>query len=224
MAHDSLDKKTLKQDPFQDFVFQGVGYIHSHRRNFILGAVALVLVIVLTASLVFYNRYQAGSQAQDFYLAEKVYNEFQMAPTQRREQSRKAFNQFLEAHPGSKLAPFAWMYMARMALEEGNTTSAADAYQMVVDHGKSQDTQLSVALVGLAKLEEDKQEWDKAAAHYRALPDSFRDLMELNLGRIALLKGKWDEAKTHLKAVEPKEGTSVLTPLAEKMLLQIPAR
>jgi len=219
MAHDALTKDELRHDPVQDWLFHGVDYAHRHRKKLIWIGSALLALIV--AGLAYYAnaRYQTEHVAARFNEAEAVLFETNKSEADRLAKARESFKSFVAEYGDSNLAPYGWMRLGAMAAARNNSDEAEQAYRHVIDHGATTPPLRTIARTALAKLYEDRGEWERSVELYSALTgDLYGDLAEFSLARVALAGRKVDEARSRLEAVQQQYPQSSLAALARDTL------
>lgn len=219
MARDHIDDKELKHDAFQDWAFRAIGYVHRHRRWFILGATALVVLVAAAVGGYQYLRYQERHMALAFNEAEAVFRNQGMEPGERRRQAREAFRGFVESYPDAALAPYAWFYLAAIAQEADEPAAAREAYREALSAGGASAPLRAIARTGLARVQEDAQGVQAAEQLYRELPgEPYGDLKAYHLARLAAARNDLGEAHRHLQTIRERYPDSPLVPLARRAL------
>lgn len=76
MAHKTrkkLTKTELKKDPVNEALFSGVTYLQNHIKHFIIGGIALMVVVLIIQSLSGNAERQANESLAQYYLAGQLY-------------------------------------------------------------------------------------------------------------------------------------------------------
>lgn len=77
MAHKTrkkLTKTELKKDPVSDALFNSLTYLQDHLRQFIIGGIALIVVVLIVQSLSGDAERQANESLAQYFLAGQLYN------------------------------------------------------------------------------------------------------------------------------------------------------
>lgn len=222
MASDRIDRKELEHDPYRDVVFELIDYVYTWRRWFILGGIALVLIIGAGAGGYFYTQRAERIEAEALMVATRTLENPAVTQDARLSGAAQAFRAFVESHPRSSLAPVAWLYLARIAWEQKQFDPAAQAFQHVLDDRKSSPLLRAQALVGLGKLKEAQGKTAEAISLYMQMGDGFQDLKQLSLGRAALASGNVKEAREHFLQAAGAQGYNGVTLQAREALDFLP--
>ena len=223
MAQAHIDRKALKEDAFQDTVFDLVDWAHRHRRVIIAAVSAVVGAVVLGFALYAYSQYSTRRQAEEFYAAEHALSADNVTDAQRRANARQAFSAFVREYPGSALSPVAQMFLARLAWQDGDPAGAESAFRAVLEHGKTEPIARDLATIGLAKLLENQGRMVESQQMLTGLSgDRLEELRQLTLGRIALARNKPDEARKHYEAVAKKYPPTQFSDWAQQVLSHLP--
>ena len=111
MAHRTrkrLTKTELKKDPINDGIVNSITYLQDHMKQFIIGAVVLVLIVLVVQSVSQNADRQADDASAQYYLAGQLYDmgmnnfrygQFEMAIGQLQTARQIAGNNF-RAYPG----------------------------------------------------------------------------------------------------------------------------
>jgi predicted negative regulator of RcsB-dependent stress response len=206
-----LDRKTLKEDAFRDWMFWALDWVYQRRRWFIAGGSALLLVVAAGAGYYYYHRAQVREQTERFYQAERSATNPELEPAERSARARKSYEAFATEFPASPLAPVAWMHVAQLAWEQGDVDAARKAYQAVLARGGVGAPQQDLARIGLAKLDESQGNLAGAAEQVRAVSDTpYEELKALSLGRIASAQQQNAEARQfYEKAARSTSGSEL---------------
>jgi predicted negative regulator of RcsB-dependent stress response len=220
MAREALTKDELRQDPFKDWFFHAVDYVHKRRKRFIAGGTAALVIVVAGVALWVGQRLSAQRMAERFNEAERIALNTIANPKDAAKQARDAFQAFVDDYPDAALSPYAWMRLASLAGADGDAAAAEKALRRILDSGRAPGSLRAVAATALAKLYEDRGERTKSEELYRGLEqEPFGDLAEYSLGRLALADRKAEEARQHFQAVEQQHPESALAQLARQVLL-----
>jgi predicted negative regulator of RcsB-dependent stress response len=154
----ALTRKDLKTDRFAQEVGHTVEYVGEHRRQIVrYGAIALVLVIVISAVYYYRNR-QDTKRQQELANAIRIHEapvgtgaplSF---PTEaaKREAAMKAFTEISTQHSGTDEGNIALYYRASMLADEGKLQDAERMFKQVADDAQKEET--SLANLALANL------------------------------------------------------------------------
>ncbi len=206
-----IDRKALKEDAFRDSMFWTIDWVYQRRQWFIAGVSGVLLVAAAGFGYYYYHRAQLRAQAEQFYQAERSASNPELSDTERQARARKAYDEFLATYPSSRLAPVAWMHLARQAWQTGDLDAARKAFLAVLAHSQTAPAQRDLAHIGLGKLEESQGNLAAAAEQYKAVSEAaFGDLKELSLGRIAAAQQQPEEARQHFeKAARAAPGSQL---------------
>lgn len=222
MAIDRIDRKELQHDAFRDAAFAFIDYMYQRRLRFILGGIALVVIVAGAVGGYSYLAYTERVDSEAMLQAERMLNDPAATPEARQRSAVPAFQAFVEQHPRSSLAPVAWLYIARLAYEQNQYDRAAQAFQHVLDAGRTAALLRTEALVGLAKVKEAQGKSAEAAPLYEQIGEGFNDLKELSLGRAALAADKIKEARQHFLQAVGAQGYAGVTTQAQEALDYLP--
>lgn len=219
MARDHLDRKALKEDPYQDAAFWLIDWIYQRRALIGSLVTAVVLVVVAGFAYYFYQRSVDKELAGKFYQAERIQPGSDLTEEQTRESLREGYRAFLKENPQARLAPVAWLNLARFAWEEKEPKTAREAFQAVQAHAKSTQAQQDIARLGIAKIEEAQGNLEASATQYNLLPDQpYEELKAYNLGRIASMRKQSDEARIQFEKAARNSSESSLARWAREQL------
>jgi len=219
MAREALTKADLRDDPLKDWFFRMVDYVHKRRGRFIAGGSLALAVIVAGVAVFLGMRISAQHMAARFNDAERLTLRSEGDAKEAAAKSREAFQTFVKDYPDATLTPYAWLHLAAAASIDGKPEETEAALRQVVDFRSTPPSLRAIATNALAKIYEDKGEWEKSAVLYRGMQqDRFGDLAEFSLGRVSMAGKKPEEARQHLKAVEEQHPQSTLATLARDVL------
>lgn len=223
MARDHIDIKELRRDAFREKVFLIAGWVY-HRRYWAAAATASIVVAVgLIFAYFGYQNYQAEAQAESFYAVERILNDTAIEQKKKDARAKPALEKFLRESPEAGLSPFAWMYLAQIAWREGDLPGAKEAYQQAKTHSRSHIFTRQLAVIGEAKLREAEGDLAGSAEIFKALPDEpFGDLKAYNLGRLAALTNRTEEARQQFEKVVNQQPRSRLAGWADDALAALP--
>jgi predicted negative regulator of RcsB-dependent stress response len=222
MAIERIDRKELQHDAFRDAVFEFIDYMYQRRLKFVLGGIAVFVVVAGAIGGYAYVVHTERVDSEALLQAVRVLNDPATGQEARRKSAAPAFHAFVEQHPRSSLAPVAWLYIARLAYEQTQLEPAAQAFQHVLDNGKTPPLLRTQALVGLAKVKEAQGKPAEAAPLYEQIGAGFQDLKQLYLGRAALAAGKVKEAREHFLQAAGEQGYTGITTQAREALDYLP--
>lgn len=222
MARDAISKDELKRDPFQEWMFHAIDYVHKRRRRFIAGGVALVAVVGTAGGLVLNQRMTARAMADAFNEVEGIFHDRELPKAERIGKSRVGLKAYLLDYRDSALAPYAWMHLAALAIEDQDPAEAEKAYRAVIDNSGASSSLVVIAQIALAKLREDSGQLAESSEIYRSIPpDRYGDLAALSLGRIALEEHNVEEARAQLEIVSQQYPDSSLAAQAQQALFYL---
>ena len=101
MARDHLTRKEMREDVFQDTMFHMVDYVYQKRRQFIAGAVAVLVVAAGIGGYFWYRTAQAQAIAEAYYGVEQVRDDTSLEGDAHREKVLEALYQFTATYPDS---------------------------------------------------------------------------------------------------------------------------
>lgn len=211
MSANDFDRKELTRDPFQETFYAVADYVYRRSRVFILAGAGLLIALAAGAGYYAYDRYTERADSEALLQADSVSRDASLAGEVRARKGVEAYRNFVSMHPGSSLAPVAWMAIARLAWEQQQWEAAGQAFQQVLDHRKTPPVLRTEALLGLGGLKEQQGKLAEAKALYLQIGDSYQDARQLELGRVALAAGDIKQAREYfLQASAAPANNSVM--------------
>lgn len=206
-----IDRKTLKEDAFRDSMFWMIDWVYQRRYWFIAGVTGVLVLAVTGFGYYTYRQSQMRAETERFYQAERSGAAPDLSEAERQTRARKAYEAFVAEYPSSRLAPVAWMHIARLAWKQGDAEAARKAFQAVLGNGATTPSQRDLARVGLATLDESQGDLAASAKQYQAVSDSpFEELKALSLGRIASEQNENEQARQYFeKAARGASGSAL---------------
>jgi len=219
MARHQLSKEELRDDPLKDWFFYATDYVYRRRTLFLIGGGFLLALVVAGAAAFVGLRWSNERMAARFNEAESLAMSTRSDVEANQAKAREMFKAFVADYPSGALTPYAWMHLAQAAALAGQSEESEKTLRQVVDLRSSPASLRAIAANSLAKIYEDQGAWNKAAELYKSLPaESFGDLAEFSLGRVAVAENKPNEARDHYKAVAEQHPLSSLAALARDVL------
>ncbi len=224
MARHSIDIKELKRDAFREKAFELIDYVYRHGTWAVGIAAALVIGVGLVFAYFAYLGYAASKQAEGFYAVERIMNDPKLGDEERDKKTKEALGVFLSDNPDSGLSPSAWMYLAQISWRLKDMEGAKRAFRKAREHDRSHPSTRQLALIGEAKLHEAEGDFEASEKIFKALPgENFADLKAFNLGRLALIGDRREDAKREFEKVLQQEPRSPLARWADDALDAFPA-
>jgi TolA-binding protein len=215
-----ITKAQMKQDRFMSVTLQSGEYIQKHKNQFIIGAAAVVALILI---VIFINYNNKGKNAD----AVEMLGKAQLAAAM--QQSALAvtdYRNIIEQYGSTKVADKACYYLAELYFQQKNYDTASIYFNMFIDkYGK--DKMLLASAYGAAgACAEQKQDFTKAGEMFfkggqtaeseLQSPDMF-----MASGRNYAAAGKLDEAKNAYQQIIDKYKRSANFSNARKKLAEI---
>ena len=222
MSADNFDRKDLSHDPLQDAFYVALDYVYRRRRAFILGGVGVLVAVAAGAGYYGYGRFTERSDSEALLQADRALRDPALAAEARTRKGTEAYRNFVETHPRSSLTPAAWMVLARLAWEQQQWEPAAQAFQQVLDHRKTPPVLRTEALLALGKLKEQQGKPAEAKALYEQIGDTFQEVKNLALGRVALAAGDNKQAREYFLQATASPSTTGVVRQAKEALDYLP--
>lgn len=223
MAQPHLSKEELRHDAFRDTMFEGIDYLQKHLKM-VIGGTAIVMVLV-AAGIGYYTWQQSVAQEEsaDFNAAEKVLAQTNLSKDERIKQTDTAMSAFLKAHPGSRLAVDAHVYIGRLAFEQKDYAKAEAAYQAALSDSHVQPVQRAIVLLSLARIRIAQGKPADAQVFLDQVTDKrFEDAKAYVQGTANLAAGKAAEAKKQFQLAATAQPQSPVTGWAKDALDFLP--
>ena len=222
MSSNNVDRKELARDPFQEAFYAAADYVYRRSRLFILAGTALLVGVAAIAGYYVYDRYTERADSAALLQADFILQDATLAADVRARKAVEAYREFVTVHPGSALAPVAWMEIAGLAWDQQQWEAAGQAFQQVLDHRKTPAVLRTEALLGLGQLREQQGKPAEAKALFGQIGDSFQDARQLELGRIALAAGDTKQAREYFLQASATPANNSVTILARQALDYLP--
>lgn len=215
-----LSRKEMKQDEFVATLGRGVDYASHHTRQILLGVVGVVVLAALLLGGRFWlqNREMKAQAklADALRVLEAPLDPAAPKPEDlespsfadeaaRRASARQALQAVRADHGRSRAADVAGLYLASLALEEGNPDEARQLWQEYLnDHPR--DVLSAGARVSLLHLDRQQGKLDAVATELRQMLDDARrplpeDVVLWELAQTLKAQGKVDEARPLLQRI-----------------------
>jgi len=222
MVKHDVSRKELKEDAIRDSMFWMIQWAYNHRK-WIISAVVVVLAGGGTAlGFTLYRQNMVRDEAAAFHVAEQRIGATKDMQ-ERFVEGRKAYQEFLKAHPDGILAPEALMMLGRVAHEDGKYEEAMGYLERVLNHASSSQELRNIARIGLSALAEIQGQLDKAGEYASGLPESqYAALKAYTLGRLALERKDIKEARRNFDEVAKALPPTILNDWARQMLDYLP--
>lgn len=214
-----FDRKSLKEDAIQDTLFWLIDWAHKRLMWIVSLATAIVVIAGGGYGYLLYQDSLQLSQAEAYYQFLRQAAQPELSTQERKTKEKEAYESFLQGHPGSNLAPVAWLNLARLAWERGDLEEARRTFQLAAAHNHSSAAQQDIARLGLARIEEAQGNIDASEAHLRSLSDQpYDELKAYQLGRLASARNQNEEARRQFQKVSQGEPGSALAEWARQQL------
>jgi tetratricopeptide (TPR) repeat protein len=235
-AHELTRKEMKGPDHFQVAASQVAAWVGKRQKHLAFGAVGLVVLALLGIGVSFIVDSGHAKAAEGLYKAvEAASGEVSSiplpnleAPVYKTKEEKEqaviaAANRVRTGFAKTSAAATATLLEGDAELALGHFDQAIAAYQSFLAEVPATDSLRFGGLDGLARAQEGKGDLDGAAATYRKAAEiaAFKDLAQIELGRILALAGKKDEARKALEAV-PKDSAFQAT--AQERLARLGAK
>lgn len=230
-------QKLVEHDKFAETVGQSVGYVQSHKNQFMRWAGGAAVVAVAIGGLWSYRNQQEAARQSDLAAAlrnkEAVVgpgtpNDSRPSYASKEEKDKaltKGFQDVIAKHGGSSEASIASLQLGNIAADEGKLEDAAKHYKAAADSGAADVS--SVAKLALAQVYFSTGKAAEGEALLRGLISSPTLLVSKEQATMALARAliptKPDEAR---KLVEPlqKDQRQTVARNAEVLIGELPAK
>lgn len=213
----SLERKRelSKPDRFMALLQTAAAYVSRHRR-FVISAVALVLVLALSVSLISYWN-EKSEQAATVELTALMNRTGEAAELQ------ESYQALYEKHGGSVAGRIAGLKYADTCYQKGDMEAAIAAYQRVAGDFKNHPPFRRLAWQGLGYAREAVGDYEEAArAFEKIIEDSGiaqKDLALFNLGRMYDQMGEVDRSRNAFDRLVTAYPDSMYAPVARSQLI-----
>ena len=224
MAQPHISKEELRHDAFQDSMHEGLEFLQKHLRYVIIGVVAVVVIVGAGIGYYAYLQRTAQQESAAFGAAEKILSAPGTATKEERiKQTATAVEGFLKEHPGSRLAPTAYIYLARFAFELKDYPTADANYQKALADSHLEPVQKAIVLLSLGKLRIAQGKPMEAQAFFDQVSDKrFEDAKAYAMGTANLAAGKADDARKQFQIAATAQPSSSITGWAKDALDFLP--
>lgn len=215
---DKIDKKTLREDAFQNIFFSFAGYFHKNQGKVIGSGIGVVLIIAVVVLGFVYSKYSKALEISDFYSVEQAFETKETDKKKKTEITIKALKLFLDKHPEGVLAPTAWLTLAQISWKEKDYLTSENYFSEALKHSQTSTFSKNIARMGVAKAKEMKGDTKGALEIVKTIPAKlFPDLRDFEEGRLSLNLKKNDIALEKLNSL--KGGKSIYSRLASDLLI-----
>ncbi|MGE5188503.1 MAG: tetratricopeptide repeat protein [Gemmatimonadota bacterium] len=220
-------RKDLKgPDEFMSALGRAVAWARDNRPRLLLAATAVALVLAGVVGTAAYLRWEDEKATADLWPHLNRAREFLQAPTSADAEKLARLQQFLAAyvntHPKTKAALYAYYYLGSIAYLRGNYGMSAQAFRMALDKAKDQPDMAYLVRIGLGQAFEANGEMANAAAAYKEAADSASGALraEARMGQARALAalGRRDDAAAIYRAVIAENPDSPQKEIAELKL------
>lgn len=223
MAKSHLSKEELRHDAVQDTLLESVEFLRKHLA-WVIGISAAVVVIGAAALGYYtYRQHVAQQQSAEFYEAEKLLNQPNVALEERIKQTEAAMAAYAKANPGSRLTPAAYTYMARFAFERKDIAGAEADLQKALAHPETDAVQRAVVLLSLGKLREAQGKPADALTYFNQIDEKrFPDAKAYAIGTAELAMGKAEDARKQFQIAATQQPSTPVSAWAKDALDYLP--
>jgi tetratricopeptide (TPR) repeat protein len=171
-----VTKKDLKKpDEFMSLTEQAFLFVAAHMRKVILGAVALVVIVLALLGFRWWGEKKEAEAYQKFSLAIQSYG---MAASPGRESGSdpralvQMFDQVISNYPRTSAGKLSLLYKGNVLLQSGQFDQAIQSYDLFLGKAGKEKLYRSFALEGLGYAYEGRKEYDKASAAYQKVVET----------------------------------------------------
>ena len=223
MAQPHISKEELRHDVFRDSMFDGIDFLYKHLKIVIVSVVAVVVIAAAAIGYYAYSQQVAERESADFSTAEKILSLPGLSKEERIKRTDQALTVFLKDNPRSHLAPAAYIYIARFAVELKDYVKADANYEKALSDSHLDPVQRAVVLLSLGKLRVTQGKPAEAQAFLDQVTDKrFEDAKAYTAGTALLAAGKPDEARKQFQIAATAQPSSSITGWAKDALDYLP--
>lgn len=216
-----LSRKEIKRDEFVEGLEHGVDYARDHLRTIGLTIVGILAVAGAVWGIVVWR--QHGSYASNDALADAIQiYDAPIEPTSskpndptepsfaseeiRRQRAEEAFARVAKEQSGSEAGAEADLYLAAIALEQGQTNRARELWQAYLKSGSKKGMLAASVQLDLLRLDRQQGKGEQAVTELRRMledPDRAapQDAILYELGLTLDASGKKDEARNSFQRI-----------------------
>ena len=220
-------RKDLKgPDEFMTTLGRGVAWARENRPRLLIAVAAVALVLAGVVGTAAYLRWEEEKATADLWPHLNRAREFLQAPTAADADKLGRIEQFLAAyvnsHPKTKSALYAYYYLGSIAYLRGNYGMSAQAFGMALGRTKDRQDMAYLVRIGLAQALEANGDMANAARSYGDAAESgsgaLRAEARMGQARALLQLGRRDEAAAVYRAIVAEHPDSPQKELAELKL------
>jgi tetratricopeptide (TPR) repeat protein len=219
MAHKTrkkLTKTELKKDPVNEALLGSLGYLQEHMKQFIIGGIALIVVVLVIQSLTGNAERQANEALANYYLAGQLYSmgmgslqygDIETAIGQLQTAQQVARNNY-QTYPGRESAKRSLILAAKIEILFGMYNDVITDLQDFIASNPGRELENSARL-HLAIALEDRggiNDFEEALNLYTTLVENTTQNSQLaweafsGLSRVEYSLGNYEESKANLEA------------------------
>lgn len=170
-ARKKIQKKELKKDPFFEKIDQGVRFYKGHKN--LLYGVAVVIVLAIGLFYIVSERNAAGEikAAGTFGIAQQYLDQGDFDSAENR------LNEILSSNAAKEYKGLATYYMGYIAMNRSEYEKARGLFENYLKDYSTQKLYNESALVGIARIEEGFENYDKAGDYFEkagSVSESYR--------------------------------------------------
>lgn len=210
---DKITKSELKKpDRFQALLASSFAYLLRHKKKFITGSIAFLVLLIILAGW-WYYRYDQEEKALTIYNRATAIYEMALIQKQDLTEPVNQYRNVVNRYPHTKAGTLAWYRLGNIYLKEGKLEEAIPCFQRYIKQAKGDDELLVLAYNALGLCYEQKKDFSHAREAYEhALRLKAGHLFEsINYGNLARLYEMMNDKKkaaeyyekARAKAVDP---------------------
>ncbi len=216
-----LTKREIKEDKFITYTLIASN-VFRHNVRYVLGAVAVVVVIALAASI-FYSISKSREAKASELIAEARISLF----SGRKEEAVDIYNNLVENYSGTDAYSKAVLELGNMYFEDSLYEEAIDVFQKLADKARKDDIIAYSAGSGIAACLENLGNYDEAGERYlnfvEKYPKSaFAPSALFDASRCFSLAGNYESARHSLEKLSEEYSESMIAYKAQAKLRMLP--
>lgn len=215
-----VSRKDLKKpDEFISWTSTALGFVVTHRRQFYLAVVIILLLAGGAFGWLKYSSYRSARSQADFSRALETVRGNRPPAEQ-----INAMTEFLTRHPRGETAPYARYYLALAAFNTGKYDDSIVRFKAILTHRTTNSAVTHLVHIGIAYSFEAKRDYASSETHFQQaadLPGSFpKDQALFGLARVQeKLNRKKEAAATYKKIISLYSGSPLAQYAREKAAL-----
>jgi predicted negative regulator of RcsB-dependent stress response len=200
---------------------RATSFLAENRKNITYLSAGIIVLVVLTAGVIYYFKNYEKRALQTFTEATMLYNdEIQKGETRDNSKIIETFKNIIDSYPRSKVASFVYLFLAETYYKTGEFPKALDSYEAFMKDNRDDDL-TTFALYGIGKVYESMGKLEDALKSFESVSERGGELSTLvlkDLGRLMEQQNRLEEAKgKYREFIELNPGSPFKTEIMYKI-------